>query len=88
MSSQQSVRWFCCSCSQQRCSALPQRLASTTRTCLLPVQQALGGHQEQSRLRLEAQELVAEEDSEAELEAELEAATEAVASLEHSVLLV
>jgi len=36
---------------------------------------------------LEAQELVAEEDSEAELDLLLEAVTEAVASLEHSVLL-
>lgn len=51
------------------------------------MQQALGGHREQSRLRLEAQELVAEEDSEAELDLLLEAVTEAVASLEHSVLL-
>lgn len=50
--------------------------------------QALGARREQSRLRLEAQELVAEEDSEAELEVLLVAVTEAVAPLVHSVLLV
>lgn len=52
------------------------------------MQQALGGHREQSRLRLEDQELVAVEDSEVELEVLLEAVTEAVASLVHSVQLV
>ena len=51
------------------------------------MQQVLVGHREQSRLRLEAQELVTEEESEAELDLLL-AVTEAVASLDHSVLLV